>query len=284
MLRRTITGVMLVAIMIPLLIFSDTYVFVAAVAFFSLIATFELIRCFGFSKNLAVALPSYLVAVLLPLGVRPVGSYPAYIMWMGAALFLYLFYLFALAVFTRGGLLLRDVSEVYMTCLYISCAFTSIILIRDLPFGEYLYLLIFIGAWVTDIFAYFTGVLFGRHKLIPEVSPKKTVEGMLGGVVFCSAAYMLFGYIVGSMTHATPDYLSLALAGAVVSFIAQLGDLVASLIKRQHAIKDFGRIFPGHGGVLDRFDSVAAVAPLLLIWCSLPDVFSLFGLQNFALI
>ncbi|NLK39339.1 MAG: phosphatidate cytidylyltransferase [Clostridiales bacterium] len=275
MLLRTITAVLLVIFMIPILILSDTYIFVAAVVFFSFAAAFELIRCLGFSRKFAIAIPSYLVAIVMPLGVRFVGDHLLYVMCMMAILFLYLFYLFALAVFSRGGLIMRDLSEVFMIDLYISCAFTSIILIRDLPYGQYLYLLIFIGAWVTDIFAYFTGVLLGRHKLIPEISPKKTVEGMIGGVVFCSAAYVLFGYIVGSMTKATPDYLYLALAGLVVSFVSQLGDLVASLIKRQHDIKDFGRIFPGHGGVLDRFDSVMAVAPFLLIWCSFPDVLSL---------
>lgn len=276
MLLRTITAVMLVIFMIPFLIFSDSYIFVVAVSLFSLAAVFELLRCIGFSKNLAVALPSYLLAFFMPICVRIVGNNQAYLMGMMAVLFIYMFYLFAIAVFSRGGLALRDISEVYMSCLYVSAGFASIILLRDIQHGQYLYLLIFIGAWVTDIFAYFTGVVFGKHKLIPEISPKKTVEGLIGGVVFCSISFMVFGYIIGNISESSPEYPALALAGIGVSLISQLGDLVASLIKRQHGIKDFGRIFPGHGGVLDRFDSVVAIAPLLLILCSMPGVFSLF--------
>jgi phosphatidate cytidylyltransferase len=120
---------------------------------------------------------------------------------------------------------------------------------------------------MTDIFAYFTGYFFGKHKLIPEISPKKTIEGSIGGILFCILAFLLFGLIVSAQTTTVPNYIGLGALGLLVSVFAQIGDLFASLLKREHNIKDFGNIFPGHGGIMDRFDSVIAVCPLLLIVC-----------------
>ncbi len=274
---RTVTAIFLAIIIIPFLIFSHTNIFVAAVCLFSVAATAEFLRCLGFSRNIALALPSYLFALVAPLLVRIVGEHGQYVLYMAAVLFVYMLYMFSIVVFSRREYDLRDISEVYMGCIYISVGFSSIILLRDFTNGQYLYLLIFIGAWITDIFAYFTGVLFGRHKLIPKISPKKTVEGMIGGIVFCSAAFVLFGYIVGRISDLSPRYLSLAVAGIAVSLVSQFGDLIASVIKRQHNAKDFGSVFPGHGGVMDRFDSVIAIAPFLTVASFAPSVFSLFN-------
>ena len=122
-------------------------------------------------------------------------------------------------------------------------------------------------AWGSDVFAYFTGRFFGKHKLIPEVSPKKTVEGAIGGIVCAGGLAMLYGLIVSSLTELTPNYLVLALCGVILAAFSQIGDLIASLLKREHGIKDYGRIFPGHGGVMDRFDSILAIATVLMAIC-----------------
>jgi phosphatidate cytidylyltransferase len=124
-----------------------------------------------------------------------------------------------------------------------------------------------VGAWFTDIFAYFTGRLFGKHKLIPDVSPKKTVEGSIGGMIFCSLAFVGYAaiYNLWLMPESgdTISYVLMALVGLVASVVSQVGDLSMSVLKRHYGIKDFGWIFPGHGGILDRFDSVLAVSILL---------------------
>jgi phosphatidate cytidylyltransferase len=123
--------------------------------------------------------------------------------------------------------------------------------------------------------------LFGGHKLMPEVSPKKTKEGAAGGIVFCSLAFVLYGFIVSSMHRfeAEPNYLLLAAAGILVSVMAQLGDLSASAIKRNYGADDFGTVFPGHGGILDRFDSVMGVAPVIMIIGALfTELFEEYGL------
>ena len=148
----------------------------------------------------------------------------------------------------------------------------------SIEYGKHIYLLTFICAWTTDTFAYFTGRLLGRHKLIPAVSPKKTIEGAIGGVVFCVGATVLFGFIIEKFFNPSGDisanYLVLAISGVAISVISQVGDLIMSLIKRLYGIKDYGKIFPGHGGILDRFDSVMAVSVVLTFICSYFNLFT----------
>ena len=135
---------------------------------------------------------------------------------------------------------------------------------REATGGEYYWYFIFIGAWVTDTFAYFSGRLFGKHKLIPAVSPKKTVEGAIGGAVCCALVAMLYGLVIGKcFDGVSPNYLVLAVSGLLIAVVSQIGDLAMSAIKRQYGIKDYGKLLPGHGGLLDRFDSCMAVTILL---------------------
>jgi phosphatidate cytidylyltransferase len=173
-------------------------------------------------------------------------------------------------IFTRKDISGKDIALCCLVTVYIITAFASIVITRRLPGGEYLYLLIFIGAWVTDTFAYFTGRLFGRHKLAPVISPKKTIEGAIGGVIFCALAFVLYEFIIAEQ----PDYIFFACAGVVISVISVLGDLLMSAIKRKYGPKDFGAIFPGHGGILDRFDSVMAVAPAVMIISLIGGIFN----------
>lgn len=132
--------------------------------------------------------------------------------------------------------------------------------------------LVFCGAWLSDTGAYFVGTFFGKHKLCPDISPKKTIEGFIGGLVTNALLFMIIGYIVTCYRgDAVPDYLLLAVLGFVCSLLGILGDLLASFAKRRCGIKDFGNIMPGHGGALDRFDSVVFVAPFMaavLTWTS----------------
>ena len=120
-------------------------------------------------------------------------------------------------------------------------------------------ILVFISSWVCDTCAYFTGKTFGRHKLAPVLSPKKSIEGSVGGVLGSALVGVLYGYLFGFM----PGYMALlcGIAGA----ISQFGDLFASAIKREHGIKDYGNLIPGHGGIMDRFDSVIITAPIIYI-------------------
>ena len=139
------------------------------------------------------------------------------------------------------------------------------ILLRDIPVtGKFIYLIPFVFGWVTDTFAYFVGRFLGKHKLIPAVSPKKTVEGAIGGAVGCALVAILYGFVIGQCFDTVqPNYVVLAIAGVIIAVVSQLGDFAMSAIKRQYGIKDYGKLLPGHGGLLDRFDSCMAVTIVL---------------------
>ena len=115
----------------------------------------------------------------------------------------------------------------------------------------------------SDTFALFAGMLCGKHKLAPKVSPKKTVEGAVGGVVGATLLMLLVVFLLNRYAAVSIHYAGAAVMGALGAVIGQIGDLSFSIIKRQTGIKDYGHIFPGHGGVLDRFDSVIFVAPVV---------------------
>ena len=286
---RILTALVLLCVLVPVLIFSGTVVFPFVAAFFSVVAVSEMQKCLGTWNKLYVSIPACLLSALLPLGLLffvKIGegltvSFASpnhgamYLLVFAAVFVLFMFYLFAAAVFCRGSLSFSDVSAAFVTTFYITLAFLSILILRFGTNGQYYYLLCFLGAWITDSFAYFTGVFFGRHKLIPEISPKKTVEGSIGGILACGISFMIYGVAIAHFVDsANRMHLGLLfLYGVVVSVVSQIGDLSLSAVKRQYGIKDFGRLFPGHGGVLDRFDSIMSVSLVLFVLNEFSQVF-----------
>ena len=261
MLKRIITSLVAVCVLVPILFLSHTWVFPIAVAIVSVICLFEMFKCMGLDKKLAVTIPAYLIALLLPILQRLEIEGAKVIAAATVLCVVYLVYLFALVVWSHGKFTYNQMAASVLTSFYIMLAMNMILFIRDFnEDGQFLYLLIFIGAWMTDIFAYFTGVFFGKHKLIEDVSPKKTIEGSIGGIVFCAASFVIFGLVVQKVSGLEANLIFLAISGVVLSVVAQIGDLIMSVIKRHYGIKDYGIIFPGHGGMLDRFDSISAVS------------------------
>lgn len=281
MLTRIITAVVALCIFVPICIFSDTILWEIAMTVLGVVAIHEIWHCIrGDDKtnedryigSFWLYLPVVLAAVfliwlpqlsdLLTTSMNIPKQSGIAMEMLGGVFFFVMMYGFAVVVFSKGRISIANAGVMLVMTMYVTISFVSLVLIRRQPNGSVLYLLPFIGAWVSDTFAYFTGRLFGKHKLIPEVSPKKTVEGAVGGVVFTAIAYMVFGLIVreGNMDS---NYILLAVIGVLVSVISQIGDLIASVVKRYYGIKDYGKLFPGHGGVMDRFDSVIAAAPVL---------------------
>lgn len=269
MFKRILTGVIAFCfVLVPVLFFADTVVLPIAVALFGVVAAYEVLHCVGLHKNPWVSAPLYLVSAVLPFGIRYFEV--ATVIALPAALCVVLIYLLASAVFSHGKADIRDVSTSVVLWLYTLIGFAGLIIMHDfINGGQYFYLLAFVGAWITDTFAYFTGMLLGKHKLIPDVSPKKTVEGAVGGVVFCTLSFVGFGLLYNHLWVADGEksipLLAMAIVGFIVSIVSQIGDLSLSLLKRKYGIKDFGKLFPGHGGVLDRFDSVLAVSIMLTV-------------------
>ena len=273
---RIITAAVMLALFVPILWFSHLIVYPIAMALLAAVAAWELLKCLGLLRDLAVSVPTVLLVAGLTAAARFVGGALIQLAIVAVVFFLLTLYLFAVTVLRAGRLPYGSLMGVLGGSFYLAVAFSAMVLLRDLPNGSYLFLLPFVGAWITDTFAYFTGRFFGRHKLAPVISPKKTVEGSIGGILFAIGAFALFGAIL-SGRGLSPNYPALLLCGLLVSVVSQIGDLALSAIKREYGIKDYGRLFPGHGGVLDRFDSVIATAPLILFFCLLGSGFSLFS-------
>lgn len=273
MLKRIITALCAVVVLIPILWFSGTWVFSGVIALVSIICLFEMFKCMGLHKNVALVLPVYIVGVIVPFLMRaPIDKLTVISLAFIFACF-YLVYVFALVIWSHGKLTYKDACSSVLTSLYIVVALNMIVYVRDFgQSGKYLYLLIFLGAWMTDIFAYFTGVFFGKHKLIEDVSPKKTIEGSIGGTVFCAISFVVFGIITDAFFGADANLIFLAICGVVMAVISQIGDLIMSVIKRHYGIKDYGKLFPGHGGMLDRLDSILAVSVALSMMCMISSI------------
>lgn len=268
--QRIITGAVLALLMIAIFALSHTLVYPVIMGVLCVIGTWEMLGCIGHRKNAYLSVPALIAATVSPV--------LAYFFDYGAMLTVVMCYvavLLAESVFFDQKVKVTDVSEVFLTTMYVVLCFTALLRLRYIGEGQsYIYILVFVAAWITDTFAYFTGVFFGRHKLIPKISPKKTVEGAVGGVVFCIIAFVVYGVIVEKTVGVEMNVVTLCLVGLAMSVVSMIGDLVASSIKRTYGIKDYSNLFPGHGGVLDRFDSIMILAPFLLFVVENVSLFS----------
>ena len=158
-----------------------------------------------------------------------------------------------------------DVALTLLGFMYTGVLFSFVYMISTKMNGEFLVWLIFIGSWLSDTAAFYSGKLFGKNKLCPKVSPKKTIEGSLGGMIGATLFSGLFGIIVNMYIGIMPIY-HYFLIGALCGVFGQFGDLVASSIKRYVGIKDYSNLIPGHGGILDRFDSIIFSATVIFYY------------------
>lgn len=159
-----------------------------------------------------------------------------------------------------------DIAITVFSLLYIPFMFSFIKLILAMDSGRVLIWYVFLGAFASDTFAFLIGSKFGKTKLCPNISPNKTVEGSLGGIIGVVIAYILLNLISSKYFGIEINYVILIIAGIIAGIAGQFGDLSASAIKRFCKIKDFGNLIPGHGGILDRFDSVLFVAPIIYLF------------------
>jgi phosphatidate cytidylyltransferase len=248
-------------VLVPVLVFSGSIALPIAIAIVSVIGVYEMLKCLGAHKKYYMCVPMYLSAIAVPFMLRYFENKTNAIKISFLVAAVMLVVVFVSVIWSHGKNKFADSVSAFMLVVYIITAMNSILYVRDFgDGGKYIYLLIFLGAWMTDIFAYFTGVFFGKHKLIEDVSPKKTIEGSIGGVFFCTLSFVVFGIIMNVFFEREANLVFLAISGIIVSVISQVGDLIMSVIKRHYGIKDYGKLFPGHGGILDRFDSVMIVS------------------------
>lgn len=206
-------------------------------------------------------------------GLSSIKDYSFQVKTVSLLIFIVMAVLFCLLIFKHGKYNIADAAVTILGILYIVFLFSFIILVRKMAGRGDLYIwLVFIGAWIPDTAAYFTGVTIGRTKILPVVSPKKSLEGSIGGVVGCVAVMTGVGLYLNTLgiygMEGIPAYHYIIL-GILCGAISQIGDWAASAMKRYVGIKDYGRLMPGHGGVLDRFDSILFVAPVVYFYLSL---------------
>lgn len=160
-----------------------------------------------------------------------------------------------------------DVAVTILGFIYVGVFFSFIYLVNTKESGQYLVWLIFLSSWLCDTTAYYSGRFFGKHKLCPKVSPKKTIEGSIGGIIGSTLACGIFGIAIsGSVSIPVYHYF---IIGILCGVFCQFGDLVASSIKRYAGIKDYSNLIPGHGGILDRFDSILFAGTVVFFYLTL---------------
>ena len=274
MVKRIITAVVALAVFIPVLYFSNTWLLPIIMAACTAIGVWEMIACIGQKKNLFLTIPLCLASLFLPIYIRFCAGDIQKILGGAAVLVISVaLYILTVATFANKTLPIGEAGILFTSFVYINAAFSSAVYIRDFAEnGRFLLILPFIVAWMTDTMAYFSGRLFGKHKLIPAVSPKKTIEGAIGGTIFGAITIVVFAFVVERFMD--PDgviganYIALTICGVIMPIVGQIGDLIMSVIKRNYKIKDYGNFFPGHGGMLDRFDSALANLLVMAIMCS----------------
>lgn len=270
--QRMITVVVGISLLLLILLFYKTVILNIAIALITVVMVYEI---FSATKNMHnIGLMAICGAFA---AAAPFLNYFGFEKSALLATFGFLTALFILLLSKHETLRLEQVAICFMLTILTSVSVSCIAYLRDiyldnLKDGALFYIvLVFVGAWVTDAGGYIFGSLFGKHKLSPSISPKKSVEGAVGGIVLTVAAFAGIAqgynvYLQYNGIHAQFYYFSIIILSVLCAVLSIIGDLGASIVKRQNGIKDFGNVLPGHGGVLDRFDSILFVAPLILIY------------------
>lgn len=254
---RLISGIILMAIAITVITLGGNILF-GTILVISLVGMSELYKIVKIEKS-SIGIIGYLAAI----------SYFALIYLNQDKYLLLLFISFLLLlmvtyVITYPKYRIEQIVLAFFGLFYVGIMLSYIYRVRILEDGYILIWLIFIGAWGSDTCAYCVGMLFGKHKVVPKLSPKKSLEGCIGGVIGAALIGYLYALGLGSkITGIENPRLLFAIIGACASVISQIGDLAASAIKRNYDIKDYGKLIPGHGGILDRFDSMIFTAPIV---------------------
>jgi len=272
---RVLSGIVL-AIMLLVIVISGQVVFGVAIFLLALIGINEFYSSVTTAGYKPVRILGYLSCLSILLigmqgSIKYIDDFITFIKsgnYLSITIFLIIVILCTCIIFLNKSYNLLDIALTVFGVLYVVYLFSFVVLTRNMNNGVYLIWLIFIGAFITDTSAYFTGVLIGKTKILPVISPKKSLEGSIGGVLGCILISTLYGAILNNynlIDTKIPIYHFIIL-GLLCGVISQIGDWTASAIKRYVKVKDYGRLIPGHGGVLDRFDSILFVAPVIYFY------------------
>ncbi len=275
MLKTRVLSALIGLVLLIAVLYMGSIVLGVAVSLIAAIGLYEFYNSAAKLKNIQPIKPVGYISIipLLLLGLEQTGWYKLNLgVLTGISVCIIIFLSMGFIVFGHKKYNIVDACVTAFGIAYVPFLMSFLILIRNMELGMVLIWLIFIGAWGTDTMAYTFGRLFGKRKIIPEISPKKTVAGAVGGILGCMGLMIAFGFIAPEYCGVKASgalFAALALLGLFCGIISQIGDWSASAIKRYVNVKDFGSIMPGHGGVLDRFDSILFVAPVVYYFLAL---------------
>lgn len=265
---RVFSGVILVVFLLAIVVFNKSFPLALniAIALISAVAVYEVIKAIGLDRRWYIIIPSVLAAIVVQ-----------FVNFQDANLLVYsLYFACILCALLRNHKVVsfRDIAVAMCMTVMIPLALQCIVMVRSLntEHGIFYALVAVFAAWIPDCGAFFAGKFFGKHKLCPIISPKKTIEGFIGGVVSSVIILQLLGWVYSALfcgDAQSVSWISMLIIGFFGAFVSALGDLSFSLIKRSYNIKDFGNVIPGHGGILDRFDSVIFTAPFVYLVASM---------------
>lgn len=266
MVIRLIAAFSLLPIFLIIMIFLPPICGVVLFALMAAVASYELLWGTGYINQPRLIVYSVAMALMIVLW----SYFDLPIVWLILAIFIYIVLLFAEIMVSGLELPFEKVAICFYGGILIPFMFSSLVRLLDMDNGKFVVLIPFLLSFVSDSGAYFAGVFLGKHKLAPKISPKKTIEGVVGGVLATILGAIIFCLVLKFFFGFTFSYVAACVYGIVGSLVCVFGDLSFSVIKRQTGIKDYGRLIPGHGGILDRFDSTIFVAPvvemLMIIW------------------
>lgn len=274
MAKRILVAVIGLPVLLCVIFLLPSFWWALVIALISGMAAHELMNAAGEGKiTLPMRVMTLLSAVLVPLGVWYGWAVPV----TGVCVFLTLAVSFWCAIrdYNEGNVSLGSY-HVMLTLFgggVIPLGLSALVQLRGMEHGRYLVLLALVLNFATDAVAYFGGIFLGKHRGVLRVSPKKSLEGYISGFVGGAVFAVLYGLVVGALLDRQMNLLILAVCGLLGALFTELGDLAFSFIKRQYGVKDYGHILPGHGGMLDRFDSMIFCAPVVLFIVTYLPVF-----------
>ena len=255
---RVLVALSLLPIFLIIILLCPVWATAILVAAMSALAVYELLYTAGLLRHLRIIAYSAAAAV----GIAFWSCFGCSHVWGLTIVVLYFAALFCELLAANTNLPFHKLTVAAFSALVVPFMLSALIRILNTEFGRYNVLIALILAFSSDSGAYFVGRKFGKHKLAPVISPKKTVEGFVGGIASSVLLMLLYTLVLQLCFRFTVDYVSAVIYGILGSLGSVAGDLVFSVIKRQSGIKDYGKLMPGHGGILDRFDSMVVVAPL----------------------
>lgn len=254
---RLLSGIVLV-ILALLFVIAGGNILLGVAGVISIIGMFELYRVFRFEKTL-LAIVSYIMGVLYYINLKLQFVNEQMMLVLGFLILIMFVYVLAYPKYHAN-----QVMAAFFGLFYVAVMLSYVYQIRELHNGVYLAFLVFICSWGCDTCAYCVGKLLGRHKMSPKLSPNKSIEGAVGGVAGTALLTVIYCNVFkNQMNIGVQGICVIAIIAAIAGLISMVGDLTASAIKRNYDIKDYGHLIPGHGGILDRFDSMIITAPII---------------------